>query len=277
MRTDLERFFGVLRLRISATTFTRKYYQLQSFYRHVVANNQDHLTLKRADIERYLLSLHTANQSRQQHCTVIREFYEFIKAPENPAKGITFKPDKSRKLFTVPSQSGINAFFSKLSKAESGLALRNRLMAELIYGSGLRRSELAGLDIEDLDLENRIAQVTGKGNKTRNVPLTEKAATLTREYLSQRVAYRGPLIVTRCGRRFKSQSVYYMLRDYTGLRPHVLRHACATHMLQNGCGIRTIQELLGHKDLRSTQIYTHLNKADLREVIEMKHPRNNSS
>lgn len=274
MRTDLERFLLVLRLRVAATTYTRKYYQLHYFYRYVTENNLDYLTLKRSDIEQYLLSLHIINQCRQQHCGVIREFYEFIKQQPNPAEDITFKPDKSRKLFTVPSQRTINTFFSRLSKAESGLALRNRLMAELIYGSGLRRAELAGLDIEDLNLENKTAQVTGKGNKTRNVPITEKAATLTREYLSQRSAHRGPLIVTQYNKRFKAQSVYCILKEYTGLWPHILRHACATHMHQNGCSIRTLQELLGHKDLRSTQVYTHLNKENLREVIEKRHPRN---
>jgi integrase/recombinase XerC len=146
-------------------------------------------------------------------------------------------------------------------------------MAELIYGSGLRRSELVGVDIEDINFTEGTVQVTGKGNKVRNVPLTEKSLSLIREYLSERQAYRGPLFKSQHNRRISKQTVYEVLKLRAGMRPHQLRHACATHMLTNGCSIRVIQELLGHKDLRSTQVYTHLDKEQLRKVINKNHPR----
>jgi site-specific recombinase XerD len=146
-------------------------------------------------------------------------------------------------------------------------------MAELIYGSGLRKSELVGVDIEDIDFTEEVVQVTGKGNKVRNVPLTEKCLSLIREYLSERQAYRRLLFKSQHNRRISKQTVYEVLKLRACMRPHQLRHACATHMLTNGCPTRVLQELLGHKDLRSTQVYTHLDKEQLREVINKNHPR----
>ena len=118
--------------------------------------------------------------------------------------------------------------------------------------------------------------MTGKGNKTRNVPLTEKTLSLIREYLSDRKAYRGPFFLTVFGRRLGKQTVYHILKEQAGMHPHLLRHACATHMLTNGCNIRVIQELLGHQRLTSTMIYTHINKEQLRNVLLAKHPRGGS-
>jgi site-specific recombinase XerD len=132
---------------------------------------------------------------------------------------------------------------------------------------------LRRVNVEDLDLEDRSIRVTGKGSKMRIVPITSTAADVARQYLSIRHASRGPLLVSYTGRRLSSNGVYAVMCKRAGIRPHLLRHACATHMLQNGAGIRTIQELLGHADLKATQIYTHLDKTDLAAVVERRHPR----
>jgi site-specific recombinase XerC len=132
---------------------------------------------------------------------------------------------------------------------------------------------LRRVNVEDLDLEDRSIRVTGKGSKMRIVPITTTAADVARQYLSIRHASRGPLLVSYTGRRLSCGGVYMVMRERVGIRPHLLRHACATHMLQNGAGIRTIQELLGHADLKATQIYTHLDKTDLAAVVERRHPR----
>ena len=274
MEPLLERFLKVLRLKVAATTYTRKAWQIKAFFAYLQRIGKSYAEVNQTDLEQYLLSLNgTRRQHRQAMCCTIREFYQFIKVPENPAAKIEFKPDTSRKLFTVPSQHAIEEFFTRLSSLSPRFAYRNRLMAELIYGSGLRRSEIVGVDIEDIDLTEGTIQVTGKGNKTRNVPLTGKSLSLIREYLSERQVYRGPLFKSQYKRRISKQAVYAVLNNRAGIRPHLLRHACATHMLTNGCNIRVIQELLGHQRLTSTMIYTHINKEQLREVLTAKHPR----
>jgi site-specific recombinase XerD len=208
---------------------------------------------------------------------VIREFYEYLKTPENPALHIVFKKDTVRKLPRVPSQPVIEGIIGNLAGSDTILRIRDRLMIELAYGSGLRRSEMVKLDIEDINIERKTAYIIGKGGNERIVPLTAKALEALREYLSIRQAYRGALLVSFLGKRLSSGSVYSILRDKAGIRPHLLRHACASHMLKNGCSIRVIQQLLGHKKLSATQIYTQVNKEDLREVINRKHPGNSNS
>lgn len=273
MRIELENFLRVLELRVSHTTFRRKAWQIKSFYKFLLYHNQHYTEVEKETIEKYLQSLSCSRAARQQLCYVIGEFYDFVKL-QNPAKEITFKKDTSKKLPRVPSQQIIKQIIRNLSVEGTVLSLRNRLIVELAYGSGLRRMELVKLDIDDTDLENRTVFVNGKGGKNRIVPVTEKAFSCIREYCAERRAWTGPLLVSCSGRRLSSHAVYQILKEKLGIRPHQLRHACAGHMLKNGCDIRIIQELLGHKDLKATQIYTQVNKEDLREVVNKNHPRN---
>ena len=277
MNTDVESFLGRLRLQVAPTTFYRKRFQLQVFERYVAAQNKNLTEVTQADVQGYLSSLESTAAYRRQVCCVIRGLYAYRKTPDNPASHIVFKKETGRKLPNVPSQLVIEAIIGKLSSSDTLLSIRDRLIIELAYGSGLRRAELVKLDIEDVNLERKTVCVTGKGGKERIAPLTEKALEATREYLCMRRAYRGSLLVSARGKRLGSSSVYYILRDKAGIRPHLLRHACASHMQKNGCGIRVIQELLGHRRLSTTQIYTHINKTGLREVINRYHPGNSIS
>lgn len=145
-------------------------------------------------------------------------------------------------------------------------------MAELAYGSGLRRGELERLNIEDIDLENGTAQVRGKGGKMRIVPLTAITIEFIRRVIADRKAYRGPLLVSFTGRRLGGGAIGWIFAEKIGIRPHLLRHACATHMLRNGCNLRVIQDLLGHARLTTTMLYTHINKRDLQKVVNGFHP-----
>jgi integrase/recombinase XerC len=269
----MERFLAVVRLKVSATTYYRKMYQLRAFYNYLTAHRLDYNDLRQSDIENYLLSLRSGRSYRVQVCCVLREFYDFIKHPENPARNIPFKPFHGRKLFQTPSQSAVESIIRNLSAEDTVLSLRNRLIVELAYGSGLRRAELSGLNIDDVDLTARTVRVQGKGGAERVVPLTQESIESIREYLARRTAYTGPLLVAYHGRRLTSNGIYYMLKQRTGIRTHQLRHACATHMLKNGCTVRVIQELLGHKRLTATQVYTHILKEDLRHVLASRHPR----
>lgn len=270
-----------IRPRIAATTYHRKLWQIRSFLKYLATKGKAISEVNRTVIEEYLAGLTCSQQFRQAICAVVREFYDVLRLrhpgfcpDENPAAGIEFKPDKSGRLFKVPSQSAVDKIFARLYEQDGDLNIRDRLMAELAYGSGLRRAELAGLDIEDIDLETNTAQVLGKGNKPRVVPLTSRTAETVREYLCRRHATRGPLLVSFFGRRLGVTGVYEIMRHRMGMRPHLFRHACATHLLKNGCGIRVIQELLGHERIDTTYIYTAVTKENLREVVGRSHPRN---
>jgi len=183
----------------------------------------------------------------------------------------------------------------------TALVTRDRAILELFYASGLRLSELAGLDVDDVNLGAKMVRVLGKGGKERIVPFNASAARALREYLKARDAIvygqdrpdredrrdrkspsrpRDPLFVNYRGGRLTTRSVDRLVRRYVaassarmGISPHALRHSFATHLLQRGADLRVIQELLGHARLSTTQRYTHVNAAQLLEVYRKSHPR----
>ena len=155
---------------------------------------------------------------------------------------------------------------------------RNCALLELIYGAGLRVSEAVALDIIDLDRNNRLVRVMGKGKKERVVPYGPPAAAALEQWLQAR-APDGPLFLNRYRRRLSARSAWRVVRDagmvngVSGLHPHALRHSCATHLLGSGADLRTIQEQLGHASLSTTQRYTHVDAAHLLNVYRSAHPR----
>jgi len=164
---------------------------------------------------------------------------------------------------------------------------RDRAVLELLYGSGLRASELAGLSVADVDLASAFARVRGKGNKERVVPLGRKCVDALEAYLAVRDAVNAQsalvepaaLFVTVRGKRLTRQGIYELVRRYGALGagradlfPHALRHTCATHMLEGGADLRSIQELLGHAKLRTTEKYTHVSVEQLMRVYDGAHP-----
>jgi integrase/recombinase XerC len=167
-------------------------------------------------------------------------------------------------------------------------AARDRAMLELLYGAGVRVGELVGLDIVHVDLAERAARVLGKGRKERIVPFGEPCARALREYLAMRPQLRHPrqhtqaenaLFLGRWGQRLTTRQVQKLVRRYgqvgagrPDLHPHALRHSCATHLLDAGADLRSIQELLGHASLSTTQRYTHVSVDRLVEVYERAHP-----
>lgn len=157
---------------------------------------------------------------------------------------------------------------------------RDQVIVELLYGSGLRVSELVNLNIEDADLPGCLIRVKGKGKKERIVPLTAPSVEAINRYLSQRDDFQQALILNYQKTRLTSRSVRRILDKLEKkaklnqhIYPHMLRHTFATHLLDGGADLRSVQELLGHKRLSSTQIYTHLTREKLREVYMISHPR----
>ncbi len=165
------------------------------------------------------------------------------------------------------------------------VALRDLAVLELLYGTGIRVSECCGLDATDLDLGRNLLTVLGKGAKVRRVPLGDPAAIAIerwtrdgRPFLESEETPRGAVFLNRRGRRLGPRDARRILErhplaDGQRLHPHALRHAYATHLLEGGADLRTVQELLGHADLATTQIYTHLTRERLRAVYESTHPR----
>ena len=169
------------------------------------------------------------------------------------------------------------------------LGLRDRAMLEVLYGAGLRVSELVGLPLSGLDLRGGLLRVTGKGDKERVVPLGESALAAVDGYLAEgRDALLGDrrdethaLFLTRRGGPMTRQNFFTLLRKHARkagvpaerVSPHVLRHAFATDLLDGGADLRSIQAMLGHADLSTTQVYTHVSRARLRDTVEERHPR----
>ncbi len=171
------------------------------------------------------------------------------------------------------------------AQADDPMGRRDHAMFELIYGSGLRVGEVAGLHPEDLDLAGRTARVTGKGNKTRLVPMTPSSIEALRAWLGERphwVRKVAPptVFLGRNGTPLTTRSIARRLDRYVRqlalmkkISPHTLRHSFATHLLDHGADLRAVQEMLGHASLTTTQIYTHLSRERLREIYQNTHPR----
>lgn len=174
-----------------------------------------------------------------------------------------------------------------LLRAAASDDVRNYAIAELLYGTGARVSEVTGLDLDDVDLESRAIRLRGKGNKERVVPLGSYAVDAIGAYLTRvRPAYagkgisNGALFLNQRGRRLTRQAIFLMLRRYAQvagltqeISPHTLRHSYATHLLEGGADVRVVQELLGHASVTTTQIYTKVSVQQLRETFSASHPR----
>jgi integrase/recombinase XerC len=203
----------------------------------------------------------------------------------NPARGVS-TPKREKFLPSVIQSSDIETLFEQADCA-TPLGSRDRAWMELLYASGLRIGELVGIDLDDIDLRSRLVKVRGKGSKERIVPFGSKAEGAIRAWLAVRLELiRGhedegqPLFVNYRGSRITARSVRRLFDGYvrraslrSGVSPHTLRHSFATHLLNAGADLRTIQELLGHASLSTTQKYTHLNDWELIAVYRKSHPR----
>jgi integrase/recombinase XerC len=203
----------------------------------------------------------------------------------NPADGLR-GPRQDKKLPHFVQREDMERLLAA-PPADTPQGVRDRAILETLYSAGLRVSELTGLDLPDVDLEGGLATVRGKGRRERLALLGPPAVTALRDWLGQRTALAGPraatqtaLFLNRTGTRLSSRSVGRLLEKYlaqAGLdprtSPHTLRHSFATHLLDAGADIRSVQELLGHRSLGTTQIYTHVSTQRLRDSYHKAHPR----
>ena len=224
-------------------------------------------------------------RSLRRNLSSIRAFYKYLlsrgEATKNPAEGITTPKTEKRlpKTLDVDQAARLVEFSS-----DNALALRDRAIFEVMYSSGLRLAECVSLDIYSIDLSDGLLTVTGKGNKTRMAPVGKYARDAVSAWLKVRpqLAALGEnaLFVSARGRRLSARAVQQRMRHWglkqgldTNVHPHMLRHSFATHLLESSGDLRAVQELLGHADISTTQIYTSLDFQHLASVYDRTHPR----
>ncbi len=299
MQTDVQAFLRHLRMERNASELTLKSYNddFESFFEYLrdrLGRIPDTTELTINILRGYVTYLHECDYARStiaRRLACLRSFFKFTTregiTASNPAKALR-TPRTGRKLPHFLTTEQVAALL-EAPPANDAMGLRDRAILETIYSAGLRVAELVSLNVSDWDRGANILRVLGKGKKERIAPVGSYAARALERWLEVRVAdrdappeERDAMFLNRFGRRLTTRSIGRMLEKYllvTGLdqltSPHTLRHSFATHLLDGGADLRSVQELLGHKSLTTTQIYTHVSTRRLRETYEHAHPHAN--
>ena len=284
---------------VSAHTRVAYIADIQEFARFLHNNNfiksqNEIINVEPENIREYLSYLYRQKVKKvtvNRKVSSLRAFYKYVlrtgKIKNNPAEMIqTLKTEKY-----MPTFLSVDEMFELLKAQDesSVLSLRNRAMLEIFYSSGLRLSELAGLDLIDLDFNQKLVKVRGKGRKERIVPVGGPALKAVQEYLGKigeirkdtsGDIFKKPLFLNARGERITTRSIARIVNELTSksgigrkISPHALRHSFATHLLNAGADLRSIQELLGHESLSTTQKYTAVNINRMMEIYDKAHPR----
>ena len=310
MKDHLRAFLSYLRLNRNASAHTVRAYesdlsQLVAFMAREHRRPPSALgpsDITRVTIRGFLAELFRLGESRSsaaRKLAAIRTFLRYLKREgliESDPGLLVATPKREQ---TIPRHLEVDEMARLLETPDTSgpLGRRDRAILELLYASGLRLSELVGLDLEDVSLGSRMVRVLGKGRKERLVPFNQSAASALRAWLPDREALRRasagqprgreprarsqePMFLNYRGTRLSSRHVHRLVRHYVaacsmrfGISPHAIRHSFATHLLEAGADLRAIQELLGHVRLGTTQRYTHVNAAQLMDVYRRAHPR----
>jgi len=248
--------------------------------------------VSRIELRSFLAHLRERGLSRAtiaRNLSAVRSLYKFLAArghrTENPTIGLR-TPKLTRKLPRFLDEREARVLVES-PDTETLPGLRDRAILETLYSTGIRVSELVGMNVGDVDFLSEAARTRGKGKKEKLVPVGRVALAIIEEYLDRRRLAEGtrlkrdtPLFINKLGTRLSVRSVNRIIKKYilkTGLKgkitPHTLRHTFATHLLNRGADLRSVQELLGHEHLSTTQIYTHVTTKRMKEVYERAHPR----
>jgi len=297
MQRQIAQFLTYLRVERGASPHTLKGYRedliaAAEYFAAEDGATPEPASITAVELRGFLSALHEAGYAKTsiaRKLASLRSFYKHGQregwASSNPARALR-NPRKGRSLPHFLTNEEISTLLSA-PPADTDMGLRDRAILETMYSAGLRVSESVGLSDGDVDLSQGVLRVRGKGRKERLSPLGSYAERALRGWLRVRKVSpkepqgrEAPLFTNRFGTRLTTRSVGRMLEKYlreTGLdrrtSPHTLRHSFATHLLDRGADIRSVQELLGHKSLVTTQIYTHVSTANLRAAYEKAHPR----
>ena len=232
----------------------------------------------------YYNSLHLKNVSVRRKISSLKGFYKYLcrmdKTKDNPFSYVTL-PKKEKKLPQYLNYNEMIEIFDIIDTSNL-LGLRNRLIMELLYATGIRVSELVNIKIKDIDIDNRSITVTGKGDKTRIVFFNEITKKCLEKYINESKETRKSdyLIRNNKGKKITARGIRLIMNNVIketsiikNVHPHILRHTFATHLLNNGCDLLTVQELLGHASISTTGIYTHVTTEHIKDVYYHTHPR----
>jgi integrase/recombinase XerD len=270
---------------------------LLQFGRFLGERRSDALTTDGAEVSEFLTELargdgderkpaSPATLHRKAAC--LRSFYRHLRREglidHDPTAALS-SPRRGKRLPEVLTRGEVQTLLSQPSGSDPA-SLRDRALLELMYACGLRASEVIGLEVGDVDLEEGVLRARGKGSKERVVPVGRAAVAAMRTYLAQgrpalvRLAPESALFVNFRGQALTRQGLYKIVRRHAAsagladrMSPHTLRHTFATHLLAGGCDLRSVQEMLGHADVATTQLYTHLSAERLKDVYFRAHPR----
>lgn len=251
-------------------------------------NKFDLLALTRQDLREWLIDLARENlseNSKRRLISALRGFYKFLQfdghISKNPAEDLV-APQKGFYLPKFLSQTDIETLLAA-PDATTETGLRNRAILELMYACGLRVSEAVNLKMSDVDADAGVLTCKGKGGKTRKVPIGKSAIKWLSSYLvvrrEQTDIEASNIFVGASGKPINRHTIFNFIKEYAekadlqDVSPHTLRHSFATHLIQNRADIRSVQQMLGHADISTTQIYTHITDAHLRATYEKFHPR----
>lgn len=287
MEKYIEKFIRYLEIEKNYSKHTILNYRLdledfKNFIGSISLDKVDYLVLRK--YLAFLKEKSLGNRTINRRLSALRSFFRFLTRESylktNPILALSSpKLDKHLPLFLTEEEvvRVIEAAFAKNEKDQSGL--RDRAILETFYSTGIRISELVGLSVQDVDFIGGIIKVMGKGKKERIVPIGDAAISALRRYLKNRKINSDVLFLNRSGKRISTRGVRNIAEKYIraggakqGISAHTFRHSFATHLLNRGADLRTVQELLGHVNLSTTQIYTHLTTERLKSVYDKAHP-----
>lgn len=289
MHELLDDYLDYLHFERGLSEHTRSNYQ-RDIERLLHQHGQTLATLTPQDIRRQIASLNSEGMHGRSIARILsswRGFYRYLvlhkQFPANPVVGL--RAPKAPK--TLPHALSIEQTIKLVEiEGDTPIVLRDRAILELFYSSGLRLSELVGLDLERLDLQEGLITVIGKGNKTRMVPLGSKAIIALKAWLAIRSTWlikrptEAAVFISQQGRRIHGRTIQSRINHWVTaqgiqnhVHPHMLRHSFASHVLQSSGDLRAVQEMLGHANISTTQVYTHLDFQHLSKIYDAAHPR----
>ena len=266
-------------------------YDLKKFQQYLDLNKKNFLKVTTADISDYLKEQKTKNistRSSARAVAALRQFYNYLKeekqVDENPADTIE-TPEIHKSLPEYLTIEEVEELFSSIQEDDI-YELRDKAMFELMYSSGLRISETCNLRVIDMDTQNMLVNVRGKGGRDRLVPFGEKSYTILKKYMEEgrknilKNRESDYIFISKKSENINRKSAWRLLKKYLErtsitkvVTPHTFRHSFATHLIENNADLRSVQKLLGHIDISTTQIYTHIASKTLEKAHEKYHPR----
>jgi integrase/recombinase XerD len=277
---------------LSANSIYSYTYDLKKFSAFLSKTDKDILSATHDDVQQFLKfeknKKHNSSRTLARSLAAIRQFYNFVSSNigniENPANKIG-TPQVEKTLPDYLSRAEIEILFNSISENDV-YELRDKAIFELLYSCGFRISEAVELVMQEIDYSNGFIRVMGKGSKERIVPMGEEAIRLLKKYQKEsRTEILGDrtsdyVFISKKGSMLNRKSVWRLLKGYVdrtqirkNITPHTLRHSFATHLLESGADLRSVQELLGHMDISTTQVYTHLVRKELQKIHKQYHPK----